>query len=155
MVPLTGTICPVTSTTSCVSLYDSLKTVAMANARPSTNSTSRASTAPSSATSKTRHLSHLHSQLAQLSANLSDLENLLRMTAVQAESMRGLGGWSAGLYVSILLTRSPWISAANMAKHDRFMASSKVLGEEAVAGAGVGTSGAETQPNRGSDQDKT
>lgn len=35
------------------------------------------------------------------------------------------------------------------------MASSKVLGEEAVAGAGVGTSGAETQPNRGSDQDKT
>ncbi|CAI4211145.1 unnamed protein product [Parascedosporium putredinis] len=59
---------------------------------------------------KTRQLTHLHSQLAQLSANLSDTENLLRMTAVQAEAMRGLGSWHAGL----------------------FMAASKVLGEESV-----------------------
>ena len=39
----------------------------------------------------------LHSQLAQLSANLSDTENLLRMTSVQAEAMRGLGSWHGGL----------------------------------------------------------
>ncbi|KAK3363509.1 DASH complex subunit Hsk3 like-domain-containing protein [Lasiosphaeria hispida] len=52
----------------------------------------------------------LHSQLAQLSANLADTENLLRMTSVQAECMRGLGSWHGGL----------------------FMAASKVLGEESV-----------------------
>lgn len=46
---------------------------------------------------KARHLSHLHSQLAQLSANLADLENLMRMTAVQAEYMRGLGGYCGSL----------------------------------------------------------
>lgn len=40
---------------------------------------------------------HLHSQLAQLSANLSDTENLLRMTSVQAEAMRGLGSWHGAL----------------------------------------------------------
>jgi hypothetical protein len=44
--------------------------------------------------------SHLHAQLAQLSANLADLENLLRMTSVQAESVRGLGAWHGGLYIS-------------------------------------------------------
>jgi hypothetical protein len=43
--------------------------------------------------------SHLHAQLASLSANLADLENLLRMTSVQAESVRGLGAWHGGLYV--------------------------------------------------------
>ncbi|KAF4504165.1 hypothetical protein G6O67_008352 [Ophiocordyceps sinensis] len=59
---------------------------------------------------KTRQLTHLHSQLAQLSANLSDTENLLRMTSVQAGSMRGLGSWHGGL----------------------LMAASKVLGEESV-----------------------
>jgi hypothetical protein len=45
----------------------------------------------------TIHQSHLHAQLAQLSANLADLENLLRMTSVQAESVRGLGAWHGGL----------------------------------------------------------
>ncbi|XXH02709.1 hypothetical protein Hte_009094 [Hypoxylon texense] len=45
-----------------------------------------------------------------LSANLADTENLLRMTSVQAEAMRGLGSWHGGL----------------------FMAASKVLGEESV-----------------------
>lgn len=39
----------------------------------------------------------LHSQLAQLSNSLSDTENLLRMTSVQAECMRGLGSWHGGL----------------------------------------------------------
>ncbi|KAM0709416.1 hypothetical protein Q7P35_003454 [Cladosporium inversicolor] len=77
-----------------------------------TRSTSRLSTVPTSA-SKTRQLSHLHAQLAQLTANMSDMENLLRMTAVQAEGMRGLGGYAGGM----------------------FMAASKVLGEETVNGA--------------------
>ncbi|KAF2083534.1 hypothetical protein K490DRAFT_51424 [Saccharata proteae CBS 121410] len=72
----------------------------------------RASTMPSS--QKSRQLSHLNAQLAQLTANISDLENLMRMTAVQAESMRGLGGYSGGM----------------------FMAASKVLGEETVSGGG-------------------
>jgi hypothetical protein len=43
---------------------------------------------------KPRQLSHLQAQLAQLTANVADLENLMRMTAVQAQSMRGLGGYS-------------------------------------------------------------
>lgn len=74
---------------------------------------SRLSTLPTQA-SKQRQLSHLNSQLAQLTAHMSDLENLLRMTAVQAEGMRGLGGYAGGM----------------------FMAASKVLGEEAVKGEG-------------------
>ncbi|TGO90613.1 hypothetical protein BPOR_0057g00100 [Botrytis porri] len=73
---------------------------------------SRLSTAPSSST-KPRQLSHLHAQLAQLSANLGDLENLLRNTSIQAESIRGLGAYHGGL----------------------FMAASKVLGEETIAGS--------------------
>ncbi|KAI2463055.1 DASH complex subunit Hsk3 like-domain-containing protein [Annulohypoxylon bovei var. microspora] len=77
--------------------------------------TTRPSMAPQGSTSsggavKARQLTHLHSQLAQLSANLADTENLLRMTSVQAEAMRGLGSWHGGL----------------------FMAASKVLGEESV-----------------------
>ncbi|TVY52717.1 High osmolarity sensitivity protein 3, partial [Lachnellula cervina] len=68
--------------------------------------------------------SHLHAQLAQLSANLADLENLLRMTSVQAESVRGLGAFHGGL----------------------FMAASKVLGEETIAGsAGAGQGQAQGQ----------
>ncbi|TGO52742.1 hypothetical protein BOTNAR_0315g00020 [Botryotinia narcissicola] len=72
----------------------------------------RLSTAPSSST-KPRQLSHLHAQLAQLSANLGDLENILRNTSIQAESIRGLGAYHGGL----------------------FMAASKVLGEETIAGS--------------------
>ncbi|KAL2136067.1 hypothetical protein VTI74DRAFT_5647 [Chaetomium olivicolor] len=75
-----------------------------------TNTTSRQSMAASGGAVKARQLAQLHSQLAQLSANLADTENLLRMTSVQAEAMRGLGSWNAGL----------------------FMAASKVLGEESV-----------------------
>lgn len=62
----------------------------------------RLSTVPTSA-SKSRQLSHLYAQLAQLTANMSDLENLLRMTAVQAEGMRGLGGYAGGMYVEYLV----------------------------------------------------
>ncbi|KAG8629502.1 hypothetical protein KVT40_003367 [Elsinoe batatas] len=84
----------------------------MSTQRSTSGSTSRLSTLPASAT-KQRQLSHLHAQLAQLTAHMSDLENLLRMTAVQAESMRGLGGYTGGM----------------------FMAASKVLGEETFAQA--------------------
>ncbi|OTA81435.1 hypothetical protein M434DRAFT_401383 [Hypoxylon sp. CO27-5] len=81
---------------------------------PGSGASARPSMAPQSSSSggavKARQLTHLHSQLAQLSANLADTENLLRMTSVQAEAMRGLGSWHGGL----------------------FMAASKVLGEESV-----------------------
>ena len=60
-----------------------------------TTTTSRLSTFPPSV--KPRQLSHLHSQLAQLQAHMADLENLLRMTAVQAEHVRALGGYCGGL----------------------------------------------------------
>ncbi|ATZ53709.1 hypothetical protein BCIN_09g04980 [Botrytis cinerea B05.10] len=85
----------------------------------------RLSTAPSSST-KPRQLSHLHAQLAQLSANLGDLENLLRNTSIQAESIRGLGAFHGGL----------------------FMAASKVLGEETIAGS------AQQQQQQGQGQTK-
>ncbi|KAL7918843.1 DASH complex subunit Hsk3 like domain-containing protein [Trichoderma austrokoningii] len=71
-------------------------------------------TTTSGSVMKSRQLTHLHSQLAQLSKNLSDTENLLRMTSVQAEAMKGLGSWHGGL----------------------FMAASRVLGEESVKEAG-------------------
>lgn len=74
----------------------------------------RQSMAPSGNAVKARQLAQLHSQLSQLSANLADTENLLRMTSVQAECMRGLGSWHGAL----------------------FMAASKVLGEESVQQAG-------------------
>ena len=55
----------------------------------------------SSQTQRTSHHSrqyaHLAAQLAQLNAHLADMENLVRMTAVQAEYVRGLGGWCGGL----------------------------------------------------------
>ncbi|KAF2708225.1 hypothetical protein K504DRAFT_477646 [Pleomassaria siparia CBS 279.74] len=95
--------------------------------QPSTSS--RMSTMPSQ---KPRQLSHLQAQLAQLTANVADLENLMRMTAVQAQSMRGLGGYSGGM----------------------FMAASKVLGEETVKGGGGGT-GSSGQVEGAREQDKS
>ncbi|KAL2846236.1 DASH complex subunit Hsk3 like-domain-containing protein [Aspergillus pseudodeflectus] len=70
---------------------------------------------------KTRQYAHLHSQLAQLNAHLADTENLLRMTAIQAEDMRFLGGYVGAL----------------------FMGSAKVLGEEGVKG---GSTSEQQQP---------
>jgi len=55
---------------------------------------SRVSAVPSH---KPRQLSHLQAQLAQLTANLSDLESLMRMTAGQAQDMRGLGGYAGAM----------------------------------------------------------
>ncbi|KAL2830251.1 DASH complex subunit Hsk3 like-domain-containing protein [Aspergillus cavernicola] len=75
------------------------------------SSTTHSAGGPSSMSAgKTRQYAHLHSQLAQLNAHLADTENLLRMTAVQAEDMRFLGGYVGAL----------------------FMGSAKVLGEEGV-----------------------
>ncbi|KAF3927495.1 hypothetical protein AA313_de0200355 [Arthrobotrys entomopaga] len=53
----------------------------------------------SSSTYKSRQYTHLQSQLAQLQANLSDMEELLRMTATQAENIKVLGGLHGGLFV--------------------------------------------------------
>ena len=63
-------------------------------------------------TNKTRQYAHLHSQLAQLNAHLADTDNLVKMTAIQAQDMRFLGG-----YVGAML-----------------MGSAKVLGEESMKG---------------------
>ncbi|KAJ9634809.1 hypothetical protein H2204_006042 [Knufia peltigerae] len=65
-------------------------------------------------TNKNRQYAHLHAQLAHLNAHLADTENLVRMTAVQAQDMRFLGGYVGAL----------------------FMGSAKVLGEESVQGRG-------------------
>ena len=59
---------------------------------------------------KNRQYAHLHAQLAQLNAHLTDTENLVRMTAVQAQDMRFLGGYVGAI----------------------FMGSARVLGEESV-----------------------
>ncbi|PKY02265.1 hypothetical protein P168DRAFT_320813 [Aspergillus campestris IBT 28561] len=78
------------------------------------NTTSSGPGAGTMSATKTRQYASLQSQLAQLNANLADTENLLRMTAVQAEDMRFLGGYVGGL----------------------FMGSARVLGEEGVKGSG-------------------
>ncbi|RMZ78563.1 hypothetical protein DV738_g3811, partial [Chaetothyriales sp. CBS 135597] len=67
--------------------------------------------ANSTLASKNRQYAHLNAQLAQLQAHLADTENIVRMTAEQAEQMRFLGAYVGAL----------------------FMASAKVLGEESVA----------------------
>ena len=73
--------------------------------RPSSVASSK-----TTSTSKNRQHTHLHAQLAQLNAHLADTENLVRMTAVQAQDMRFLGGYVGAL----------------------FMGSARVLGEESV-----------------------
>ena len=76
--------------------------------RVSSSSASGASTSVSS--NKNRQYAHLHAHLAQLNAHLADTENLVRMTAVQAQDMRFLGGYVGAM----------------------FMGSARVLGEESV-----------------------
>lgn len=76
------------------------------------NPPSRGPTGPNSS-SKNRQYAHLHAQLAQLNAHLADTENLVRMTAVQAQDMRFLGGYVGAM----------------------FMGSARVLGEESVVRA--------------------
>jgi hypothetical protein len=76
------------------------------------NPPSRGPTGPNSS-NKNRQYAHLHAQLAQLNAHLADTENLVRMTAVQAQDMRFLGGYVGAM----------------------FMGSARVLGEESVVRA--------------------
>ena len=71
----------------------------------------RPSLAPNNA--KARQLSHLHSQLAQLQAALADLEDITRVTAVQADNIKALGSLNGALYPSLLcsaLLSSPLLS---------------------------------------------
>lgn len=75
---------------SCTNPYESKRTMSTRN-----TSNMRSSLAPSQ--HKSRQLAHLHSQLAQLQAHLSDLDNHLRVTSIQAEAIRRLGGLQAGL----------------------------------------------------------
>lgn len=53
----------------------------------------------SMSTTKSRQYAQLHTQLAQLNAHLADTENLVRMTAVQAQDMRFLGGYVGGMFM--------------------------------------------------------
>jgi hypothetical protein len=80
--------------------------------KPSLARPSSVAASNTTSTNKNRQYAHLHAQLAQLNAHLADTENLLRMTAVQAQDMRFLGGYVGAL----------------------FMGSAKVLGEESVQG---------------------
>ena len=60
-------------------------------------SSSRLSTATTPAHVKSRQFSHLNSQLAQLQAHLADLDNHVRITAIQAEAMKRLGAQHASM----------------------------------------------------------
>ena len=61
-------------------------------------SSSRLSTATTPAHVKSRQFSHLNSQLAQLQAHLADLDNHVRITAIQAEAIKRLGAQHASMY---------------------------------------------------------
>ena len=84
------------------SIYPSTSTSSLPQPTLSSSSLRQSSLSASAQSHKTRQLTHLHASLATLSAHLADTENLLRMTAVQADSLRGLGGWCGGLYVDFL-----------------------------------------------------
>jgi hypothetical protein len=90
----TSTFESVLSTTRPRTRKSKIKTHTMSNLPRSQPSNSRLSTVPSQ---KPRQLSHLQAQLAQLTANMSDLESLMRMTAGQAQDMRGLGGYAGAM----------------------------------------------------------
>lgn len=69
-------------------------TITHSSSSSSSSSSTAASTVHSQA--RARQYTHLQAQLAQLNAHLADMENLLHMTAVQAEYIKGLGGWWGG-----------------------------------------------------------
>lgn len=58
---------------------------------------SLAAGASAASQNRQRQYAHLNAQLARLNAHLADTENLMRITALQAEYVRGLGGWMGGL----------------------------------------------------------
>ncbi|EEB07634.1 DASH complex subunit Dad5 [Schizosaccharomyces japonicus yFS275] len=61
--------------------------------RPSTNG-------PSTNELKSRNISRLAEQLARLESNLSELQSHVRVTAIQAEAIRRLGGLQAALLMA-------------------------------------------------------
>jgi hypothetical protein len=79
----------------------------------------RSSIAPSQ--HRQRQLAHLNAQLAKLNANLTDLDGHLRVTAVQADSIKKLGAMQGAL----LYDCQGHIFDANGS-----MAASQVLGED-------------------------
>ncbi|KAB8075662.1 DASH complex subunit Hsk3 like-domain-containing protein [Aspergillus leporis] len=93
--------------------YTNSQSLARHSILPPSSAAATSSTGPSSMpAAKSRQYANLQAQLEQLNANLADTQNLLRMTSVQAEDMRFLGGYVGAL----------------------FMGSAKVLGEEGVKG---------------------
>ena len=98
-----------------------------ASASTTSSNANVTSSSLSFSTNKTRQYAHLNSQLAQLNAHLADTENLVRMTAVQAQDIRFLGGYMGAL----------------------FMGSAKVLGEESL-GASASAEGREASEAEGS-----
>ena len=83
----------------------------------------------SSSSSKSRQYAHLHSQLAQLNAHLADTENLVRMTAVQAQDIRFLGGYVGALFMG---------SAKVLGEESLRQGQGQAGGKEAAGGAGDG-----------------
>jgi len=83
------------------------------------SSSSRLSTATTPAHVKSRQFSHLNSQLAQLQAHLADLDNHVRITAIQAEAMKRLGAQHASMYVF----------HGKDVTESRFMAATRAIGE--------------------------
>ena len=79
---------------------------------PTSRASSPSASGPGASVSsnKNRQYAHLHAHLAQLNAHLADTENLVRMTAVQAQDMRFLGGYVGAM----------------------FMGSARVLGEDSM-----------------------
>jgi DASH complex subunit Hsk3 like len=90
-------------------------------------SSSRLSTATTPAHVKSRQFSHLNSQLAQLQAHLADLDNHVRITAIQAEAMKRLGAQHASMYFCFY----GWANT-------RFMAVTRAIGDPIDAEEFVG-----------------
>lgn len=100
----------------------------------------RPSLAPSN--TKARQLAHLNSQLAQLQAHLADLQDIMRVTAVQAENIKALGGLNGALLISpfppFFFSSSPPPCSCTRDRSGltcttvgfRLMAAGKVLGDE-------------------------
>ena len=82
-------------------------------------SSSRLSTATTPAHVKSRQFSHLNSQLAQLQAHLADLDNHVRITAIQADAMKKLGAQHASMYI---------IASEKVANYS-FMAATRAIGD--------------------------
>lgn len=61
---------------------------------------SRRSIHNSTSSIKQRQLSHLNAQLAQLQANLTDLDNLIKITAIQAEYIEKIGLMHGSLFMA-------------------------------------------------------